>query len=991
VAGGNLEFGILGPLEAWRDGEPIALGAAKQRALLARLLLQPDEVVPVDKLIEDVWGDKAPPTASQSVQLYVSNLRKVLGRETIRREGRGYAVAVRKEQVDAGRFAALLERARTEAPAHASATLRDALGLWRGPALVDFRYESFAQAAIAALEEERLAAVEARIGANLASGAGSELVPELQSLVAEHPLRERLRAQLMLALYRAGRQADALAAYQDARQTLLDELGIDPSPDLQELYRAILNQDESLRVAAAERPTSNLPTPPNELVGRAREVDEVVRSLRSSRLVTITGPGGSGKTRLALAAAADLGEECPDGVWLVSLAAIRDPELVEPTIATVLEANDELDAHLRPKELLLLLDNVEQLLPEVAHLIARLLDAPGVRVLATSRERLAVFAEQEYPVPVLPVEPAVELFVQRARRLKPSFDPDENVAAIVTRLDGLPLAIELAAARVKVLTPGQIRERLARSLELLTLAARDAPARQRTLRTTMEWSYELLSERERGVFARLAVFAGSFDAVAAAVIAEADVDALQALVDKSLLRSTGDGRFVSLETIHEFAFEQLSSDETEAAETRERHATHFLAVAEHIEVESRAGGEADPYHQLDRNLANLRAAIDWAREVGRSDLLVRYATALARFWCARGYVREGRALMDEVLATVADPPAQALLGRCALRLLAGAGAHELMAEAEAALAVCEESGDDFSRAQAWNLMARLRGVVLAQLGAAERACEQALFFAERGNFKNEKAEAIWGLTLAALSGPMPVPAAIARADELLTLAADEPETRAFCLSARGALEAMAGNFELGRAQLAEGTAIFERLGLNVFAANNAQLSFVVEMLAGDPDAAARALRASFERLTEMGEQGFLSTIAAYLAHVLYDLRQDSEAERLSHVSAEKAAPDDIYSQILWRGARAKVLARRFELDRAHALASEAVELAQETDLLNTQGDTLLDLAHVLSLADRRGEASAAVDEAVRRFSAKGNTAAVARATKAAAETPALVD
>jgi predicted ATPase len=315
----------------------------------------------------------------------------------------------------------------------------------------------------------------------------------------------------------------------------------------------------------------HLPQQPTSFVGRERELAEVVELARSSRFVTLTGPGGSGKTRLGLQTATELADEFDDGVWFVPLAPVDDVELVAPTIAKALGVRDDLAAHLRGKRALLLLDNLEHLLeagPVVGELVAA---AESVTVLATSRERLGLAAEVEYRLPMLATDEAVALFEARARALKPGFESNGEVKEICERLDGLPLAIELAAARARILTPAQILERLGRRLELLTGGARDAPERQRTLRSTIEWSYELLDQGERTLFARLAVFGASFSLEAAEEVVEADLDALASLLDKSLLRETGVGRFFLLETLKEFAAERLH-DRGEADAYRLRHA-----------------------------------------------------------------------------------------------------------------------------------------------------------------------------------------------------------------------------------------------------------------------------------------------------------------------------------------------------------------------------------------------------------------------------------
>ena len=385
---------------------------------------------------------------------------------------------------------------------------------------------------------------------------------------------------------------------------------------------------------------TNLPVQPTALVGREAELADVLDLLERSRLVTLTGAGGSGKTRLALQAAAELGDDYKDGVWWVSLAALRDPELVESTVAQVVGAKDGLAEHLRGKSALLLLDNFEQLLEAAPLVVSLLAEASDLRVLATSRERLGLSAEHEYAVPTMvPVE-AVALFTVRARQLKPDFEPDDATTEICARLDGLPLAIELAAARIKVLRPEQILDRLGQSLGLLTTGPRDAPERHQTLRATIEWSHDLLDEPERQLFARLAVFAGSFDLEAAEAVFAADLDALAALLDKSLLRQTDESRFFMLEAIREYAVEQLDRD-AEAEETRLRHARYFTELAELREPELRTSEQLDALTAFESEQPNLRLAIDTAARVGDAELESRLCAACWYFWMLRGNYQEG--------------------------------------------------------------------------------------------------------------------------------------------------------------------------------------------------------------------------------------------------------------------------------------------------------------------------------------------------------------
>jgi predicted ATPase/class 3 adenylate cyclase len=391
---------------------------------------------------------------------------------------------------------------------------------------------------------------------------------------------------------------------------------------------------------------TNLPVQPTPFVGREHELAEVLALLETHRIVTLTGPGGSGKTRLALQTAAESVEEYGDGVWFVSLAAVRDPQLIEPTIARVVGGPDDLHEFLAGKRTLLVLDNLEQLLPDAGEIVARL----DARILATSRSRLNISAEQEFPVPTLPLEDAATLFTQRARQLEPRFEPDAAVPQIAERLDGLPLAVELAAARVKVLTPAQILDRLGRSLDLLTSGAHDAPARQRTLRGTIEWSYELLAPDEQQLFARLAVFAGSFELDAAEAVCSAELDVLQSLVDKSLLRHSEDGRFFMLATIKELALEKFRHL-PDASALRRRQDDYFLGVAEELEPREQMSRARDlsvaSLARFERELPNFRATLDGLVKGGRRGAVLRLGAALSRFWLHRTQYRDAAEWLEK--------------------------------------------------------------------------------------------------------------------------------------------------------------------------------------------------------------------------------------------------------------------------------------------------------------------------------------------------------
>jgi predicted ATPase len=418
----------------------------------------------------------------------------------------------------------------------------------------------------------------------------------------------------------------------------LNDLGLHRLKDLaapERLYQ--LGDDEFPPLKSVD--LTNLPVQPTPFVGRERELAEVIALLDLHRIVTLTGPGGSGKTRLALQAAAESVEQYGDGVWFVSLGAVRDPRLIESTIARVVGGPDDLHEFLAGKRTLLVLDNLEHLLPEAAEIVARL----DARILATSRSRLNIAAEQEFPVPMLRLDDATTLFTQRARQLEPRFEPDSAVRQIAERLDGLPLALELAAARVKVLSPEQILERLGRSLDLLTSGAHDVPERQRTLRGTVEWSYRLLTAEEQQLFARLAVFVGGFELEAAEAVCSADLDVLQSLVDKSLLRRGEDGRFFMLVTIRELALEKLR-DLPDASSLQGRHDHHFLGLAEELDARERLSGmrdlSAESLDRFERELPSFRAALAGLLENGDREGVLRLGAALWRFWLNRAQYRD---------------------------------------------------------------------------------------------------------------------------------------------------------------------------------------------------------------------------------------------------------------------------------------------------------------------------------------------------------------
>ena len=661
-----MEFRILGPLEV--GGEPFR-GGPKPRALLLTLLLARGAAVAADRLVDTLWPERPPATAGHALQVYVSALRK-RGLE-VSREGDAYRLSF--DRLDADDFERLLENARALRGGgrheEALAALDAALALWRGPPPAGPDREAAVAAEIARLEELRLAALEDRAESALALGCLPDL-GQLQALAAEQPLRERLAGLVMLGLYRAGRQADALSAYANLRLEL-DELGLEPGAELRALQGAILRQDRALDVEPEMlRQRRHLPAPATPFVGRRTEVEAVASLLRrDTRLVTLTGPGGAGKTRVALRAAHELADAFADGVWFVGLAPLVDPALVLSAIAQALGVPEpELADELRDRELLLLLDNFEQLLAASSVVGELLQAAPRLRVLATSRSPLRVYGEHELRVPPLPAAEAAELFVARAEAAGRELPQDALIARICERLDGLPLAIELVAARMAELTPDEIVASLDRRLQLASRGARDLPERQQTLTAAIDWSYELLSAGGRLLFQRLGAFAGGFtrDAVHAV---SGDAGSLVELTEGSLVRRSDDGRYRMLQTIREYAVERLgvSNEETEV---RRRHADHFLQLAEELVAALGGEGVDEAYATYEREHDNLRAALTFAGAAGLVELRVRLAAAVAHFWLVRGHLAEGRAWLEETLAMKGETEVSPDLHAQVLRKLA---------------------------------------------------------------------------------------------------------------------------------------------------------------------------------------------------------------------------------------------------------------------------------------------------------------------------------
>lgn len=642
-----IEIRVLGPLEVVDGGGRVSLGGRMQRLLLASLVARRGESVTGDWLVDALWPDAPPPSAPKLVQVYVSGLRKRLP-ASIRIEtgAAGYLLECPPSTLDAVLFEQLLDSARAEIdrshPARIARLLERALGVWRGAAYGELAEEPVIMPEAARLDALRLTAIERRNEARLAMGQHRDLLPDLLELAERYPLRERLQAQAMLALYRSGRQSEALAHYLTARRRLREELGVEPGEELETVQLKILRHDPALLAAEpGDSAARSLPTAPNVLVGRRRELRELRDLLLDDevRLLALVGAGGSGKTRLALEAARAAAASFANGVAFVDLTPVQDVALVPEALARAVgasgPADDPLEAvaeFLAPREQLVVIDNAEHLRPAGVMFARLLTKAPHVKLLVTSRVVLHVRGEQVYPVDPLPEEDAAALFARRTREADPGLSLGagdlDAVLRICRRLDGLPLAIELAASRVRTLAVQELAERLDTGLPTLAGGPQDLPARQRTLRATIEWSYRLLGPRERRLLALLAVFTGPFSLDAAEQVVGIGVDELQTLVEHSLVQRRA-GRFVLLETIRQFTAEQLRRTKDREL-VRRRHAEFYRSVADAAGLvwESEL---PQRYQLVVGDQDNLRAAIDWA--AGRDHTLaIEIATSLEAFW-----------------------------------------------------------------------------------------------------------------------------------------------------------------------------------------------------------------------------------------------------------------------------------------------------------------------------------------------------------------------
>ncbi|MFF2536462.1 BTAD domain-containing putative transcriptional regulator [Streptomyces cyaneofuscatus] len=709
-----MRYCILGTTRALRDdGTAVALGGARLRALLTVLALHPGRTVPVGVLVGEVWDGDPPADAAGALQALVGRLRRALGRSAVESVESGYRLAAGPDAVDLHRFERLAgegSRALEQGDAVKAVTVLDeALALWGGPPLDDLPDRA---APASRLESRRLGARRARLEALRVLGRADEALWELAALCAAHPLDEPLQALRIRALRDAGRTAEALAAYEEVRTVLADRLGTDPGPELRGLYGELLHQEPAAPgpPTPVEPPAPQQPRPPapgnlrarlTSFVGRDGDIAALREDLTHARLVTLLGPGGAGKTRLSQETAEAVADAWPDGVWLAELAPVDDPDTVPEAVLTALGAREtvlrgagaeelraadrtgddplvRLTEHCAPRRMLLLLDNCEHVVGAAAALTDHLLThCPQLTVLATSREPLGVPGEFVRPVEPLPDPMALRLLAERGAAARPGFrtDADEATAAacaeICRRLDGLPLAIELAAARLRMLSPRQIADRLDDRFRLLTSGSRTVLPRQQTLRAVVDWSWELLDEGERAVLRRLAVFAGGCGIAAAEEVCalpagpggpavdRLDVAALLgSLVDKSLVVAEpgedGEMRYRLLETVGEYAVERLAeAGERDAVERR--HLVHFRELARTTGPTMRGAGQRAAIAAIQREYENLRTAHRHAVAARDEHEALCLVLSLSWYWMLRDLRSDARHWTDAAASLGPDP------------------------------------------------------------------------------------------------------------------------------------------------------------------------------------------------------------------------------------------------------------------------------------------------------------------------------------------------
>jgi predicted ATPase/DNA-binding SARP family transcriptional activator len=949
-----VEFRVLGPLEVADDaGGVIDIPGAKLRALLGVLVLRAGQPVSADRLADVLWGEDPPAAAANALQAQVSKLRKTLGTSSAidTRDG-GYALNIDPACVDANRFTDLAAAGKAHLDdgrcADAAGALREALELWRGPALADFLYDDFANAERTRLDELRLGAIEDRVEADLALGHHEAVIAELEVLVTESPLRERLWGQLMLALYRSGRQVEALRAYQRIKEHLADELGLDPGPELTRLERLVLEHDRTLSPpsTAAQRPRlTNIQPEISTFVGRDADLAELDALVRTRRLVTLTGPGGVGKTRLAMETALRTQDRWRDGTWLVELGPWAGESALGEALARTFGPRlgvsvggraslhlviDWLVDGLSSSELLIVFDNCEHVLDAVAAITGALVRAcREVHVLATRRQPLGTPGEIIRPVEPLGLDDAVRLFASRAGDASPTFVLDATSAAsvetICSRVDRLPLAIELTAARTRAFSPPQLAELLDQRLGLASTASTARPARHQTLQAAVDWSYELLFADERRLLARLSVFAGGFTLEAAtAVCAGEDLVAtdigvvLARLIDKSLVAvipgSRPVDRFRLLRSVAEFAAGRLD-ESSETAATRDRHAAWFVHLTSGLTAGLRSIDHLRWARRINAELANLGRCAQWGLSGGAAAPVLEIGANLGWYGFLSANLLDDEPVLLELLERAHDAPPEL---RCRAMMWAG-------------LLSIGRTG-----ARTWAMDA-IDVARTAATSAAERP-----FHVELDRH---------GLALSA--------AAIAAARELgdTSLLADALALGALHLAGDGSdpgevLRMVAEARELGRT-----------------AGDEWQLALVtaVEALAqyglGELHEAARLLAGAIARFRELGDDGTAGLFEISLSEVVELYGDVAGAAASMQRAVEMAGAAGYQSAAVLTSVLAWLAGRNGEIERALALGESAVSAAHRPFNPVTRAQALFALGVAELAAGRDDEARDHLHEA----------------------------
>ncbi|MDX6454592.1 MAG: hypothetical protein QOD48_699 [Gaiellaceae bacterium] len=890
-----LEIRLLGPFEVLAHGTLADVGGSKRQALLAMLALRQGRVVDVDGLVDGLWGEELPAAPRNALHHHVARLRAALGEEAIVGSPDGYAL--KDARVDAVRFEELLGETRAalrdvDVPAAADA-VASALALWRGPALQGLTATAWFSAEARRLETLHADALEEDFEVRLALGEHRELAPALRSALADNPFRERLWGQLMLALYRSGRQAEALETFQEARRVLADELGLEPGPELRRLQEAILAHDPAIAaVPVARRRRGNLPAPVTSFVGREKELGQVTALLHEHRLVTLTGPPGVGKSRLAVETARSLEPEFPDGIWLVDFARAGGADDAVRLLAHAVDARGSdplarVSSRLRDADALVVLDACEHVLDEAARIGSTLLgDCSRVRIMATSREALRVAGEVRLPVAPLGAA-AVDLFLERARSARPGFEPDDEAAVLVAeiarRVDCLPLAIELAAARVNVLGLAEIVSILERRAALLHDSPASDPSRT-ALQELVEWSYDLLHADEKTLLQQLAVHRGGASLASLVAVAathglnEATVAYLvSALVDKSIVSAAfadAVARYDMLDAVREYVLERLDECGGLTA-ARKTHADYFATLAEAAHTGLRQPEWPEWMKRLELEHDNLWAAVTYAREAPDPLLAAGLGVGLGWYFGIAERVSEGRAFIEAALGAAQNAPLPLRIELLAYLCYLATEEDDLEAAIEAGergLALATTSDAPWQTAMAQ----------LALAFAYDRAGphERAVVLAEEARLAFDELGDRWGAGSSALTGAL---GALARGDIATAAALTAEAVR------------LHDDYDIG-------------------AVPAALLEAALAERRGDTEAAAAAYRRALER----SERASFADHAAFAlsgigANALADgeLHEAEELQRQALVTAEAA-------HATWAAAHARV-----QLARTAAAAGDA--------------------------------------------------------------------